>query len=150
MFFFYNFKMRVVTHLFGSRLHDFGFRGCTSLEQAIIGGTAHLLNFNGTDTMPAAYYVQNVLNNGKPVAQSIPATEHSVILSHLTEYEAMKKLIELYGSDIYACVMDSYDYVNALEKLLPALARYKIDRGGILILRPDSGEPVNMVLKALE
>jgi len=26
-----------------SRLHDFGFRGCTSVEQSIIGGTAHLV-----------------------------------------------------------------------------------------------------------
>jgi hypothetical protein len=41
-----------------------------------VGGCAHLLNFDGTDTMSAAYYAQFVLNNGKPVGQSIPATEH--------------------------------------------------------------------------
>jgi hypothetical protein len=41
-----------------SRLHDFGFRGCTSVEQSIIGGCAHLLNFGGSDTMSAAYYAQ--------------------------------------------------------------------------------------------
>lgn len=44
--------------LLGSRLHDFGFRGCTCVEQSIIGGCAHLLNFDGTDTMAAAYYAQ--------------------------------------------------------------------------------------------
>lgn len=44
--------------LLGSRLHDFGFRGCTCVEQSVIGGVAHLLNFNGTDTMSAAYYAQ--------------------------------------------------------------------------------------------
>lgn len=44
--------------LLDSRLHDFGFRGCTTPDQAIIGGCAHLLNFEGTDTMPAAYYAQ--------------------------------------------------------------------------------------------
>ena len=99
--------------------------------------------------MPAAYYAQYELNDGKPVAQSIPAAEHSIVMSHRSEYEAMRKMIEIYGSDIYAFVMDSYDYVNALERLLPALARYKLDRGGMLILRPDSGEPVDVVLKAL-
>jgi nicotinic acid phosphoribosyltransferase len=26
-----------------SRLHDFGFRGCTSVEQSILGGSAHLV-----------------------------------------------------------------------------------------------------------
>lgn len=44
--------------LLGSRLHDFGFRGCTCVEQSILGGTAHLLNFDGTDTLSAAYYAQ--------------------------------------------------------------------------------------------
>lgn len=41
-----------------SRLHDFGFRGCCTVEQSVIGGAAHLLNFEGTDTLSAAYYVQ--------------------------------------------------------------------------------------------
>ena len=35
------------------KLHDFGFRGVSSLETAAIGGSAHLVNFMGTDTMPA-------------------------------------------------------------------------------------------------
>jgi nicotinic acid phosphoribosyltransferase len=63
----------------GSRLHDFGFRGCTSVEQSVIGGVAHLLNFDGSDTMSACYYAQFTLNGGKPVATSVPATEHSGI-----------------------------------------------------------------------
>ena len=29
--------------LLDGRLHDFGFRGCTSVEQSILGGSAHLL-----------------------------------------------------------------------------------------------------------
>lgn len=44
--------------LIDSRLHDFGFRGCTTVDQSVIGGCAHLLNFTGTDTMSAAYYAQ--------------------------------------------------------------------------------------------
>lgn len=60
-----------------SRLHDFGFRGCSCLQQAMVGGSAHLLSFDGSDTMPASYYVQYALNGGKPVGTSIPASEHS-------------------------------------------------------------------------
>lgn len=30
-------------NLVDSRLHDFGFRGCTTVEQSIIGGSAHLV-----------------------------------------------------------------------------------------------------------
>ncbi|KAL4549846.1 hypothetical protein Ndes2526B_g04833 [Nannochloris sp. 'desiccata'] len=44
--------------LLASRLHDFGFRGCTGVEQSVLGGVAHLLNFTGTDTLSAAYYAQ--------------------------------------------------------------------------------------------
>lgn len=44
--------------LLGSRLHDFGFRGCTCVEQSVLGGVAHLLNFDGSDTLSAAYYAQ--------------------------------------------------------------------------------------------
>lgn len=44
--------------LVGTRLHDFGFRGCTCVEQSVLGGVAHLLNFDGSDTLSAAYYAQ--------------------------------------------------------------------------------------------
>lgn len=67
--------------LLDSRLHDFGFRGCTCVEQSIIGGCAHLLNFVGSDTMSACFYAQFNLNNGVPIAESIPATEHRYLNS---------------------------------------------------------------------
>ena len=83
--------------LIPSRLHDFGFRGCTCAEQSVIGGCAHLLNFEGSDTMSAAYYAQFYLNGGKAVASSIPATEHSVMMSWETEKEAIENMIDLAG-----------------------------------------------------
>ncbi|KAJ3108247.1 hypothetical protein HDU97_001781 [Phlyctochytrium planicorne] len=133
-----------------TKLHDFGFRGCTSVEQSIIGGSAHLLNFTGTDTLSAAYYAQFHLNNGIPVASSIPATEHSVMTSYRNEKQAMEKLLNLYGTGICACVMDSYDYNNALESILPSIAKLKVAKGGALVLRPDSGDPVEVVLQGLK
>ncbi|KAI9014991.1 nicotinate phosphoribosyltransferase family-domain-containing protein [Gaertneriomyces semiglobifer] len=132
-----------------SRLHDFGFRGCTSVEQSIIGGCAHLLNFEGTDTLSAAFYAQFHLNNGEPVGTSIPATEHSIMTAYPSEKDAMTKLIEEYGEGVCACVMDSYDYVHALEEVLPSIAKLKLEKGGFLVLRPDSGEPAEVVLQGL-
>ncbi|QDZ24410.1 nicotinamide phosphoribosyltransferase [Chloropicon primus] len=138
--------------LIPSRLHDFGFRGCTCAEQSVIGGCAHLLNFEGSDTMSAAYYAQFVLNGGKPVASSIPATEHSVMMSWETEKEAIENMIEVYGDGLFACVMDSYDYAKALNEILPSVASKKNAKGdgGYMVLRPDSGDPVEAVLMALE
>ncbi|KAI9096998.1 nicotinate phosphoribosyltransferase family-domain-containing protein [Phlyctochytrium arcticum] len=133
-----------------SRLHDFGFRGCTCVEQSIIGGCSHLLNFEGTDTMTAAFYAQYKLNGGKPVATSIPATEHSVMTAYPTEKDAIIQLLDSYGSGACACVMDSYDYVHALDVVLPSIAKHKLEKGGFLVLRPDSGDPVEVVLLGLK
>ncbi|GES96682.1 nicotinate phosphoribosyltransferase [Rhizophagus clarus] len=133
-----------------SRLHDFGFRGTTCIEQAVIGGSAHLLNFSGTDTMSAAYYVQFVLNNGNPIGTSIPATEHSVMTAHKTERDAILREIDQYGSGLFSCVMDTYDYSNALDNILPSISKHKVDKGGFMVLRPDSGDPVEAVLMALK
>jgi nicotinic acid phosphoribosyltransferase len=134
----------------GSRLHDFGFRGCTSLEQSVIGGCAHLINFDGSDTMSACYYAQFELNGGKPVAQSIPATEHSVMTSWPNEVDAINNMIKHFGKGVFACVMDSYDYANALNNVLPIIAKGKNDAGGWMVVRPDSGDPVEAVTMGLE
>lgn len=115
----------------------------------MIGGTAHLLNFVGTDTLSAAFYAQYVLNGGKPIGSSIPATEHSVMTSWSTEKAAMENMIQKFGDGVFACVMDTYDYTVALEKVLPAVYSQKIEKGGFMVLRPDSGEPVDVVLQAL-
>ena len=135
--------------LLESRLHDFGFRGCTGVEQATLGGSAHLLNFSGSDTMCACYYVQFHLNNGKPIGTSIPATEHSVMTAWPTEKEAIELMINKYGSGLFSTVMDSYDYTRALTKVVPSVKELHLKKGGLWVFRPDSGDPVEAILEAL-
>lgn len=118
------------------QMHDFGFRGCTGIQQSVIGGVAHLLNFVGSDTISAAYYAQFNLNGGKRVAESIPATEHSVMTSFNSEADAFEKMIKTYLIDahikvkkplyIVAMVMDSYDYERAIYYELPTVLTEKI------------------------
>jgi nicotinamide phosphoribosyltransferase len=146
--------------LLNYKLHDFGFRGCTTVEQSVAGGVAHLLNFKGTDTMSAAFYAQYYLNEGKPIGESIPATEHSVMLSFgrdktpfnggtKNEYEAIENMIEQFGNGLFSCVMDTYDYYNTIFRLIPASYEKKKAKGGAMVLRPDSGEPKWVVMDAL-
>jgi nicotinamide phosphoribosyltransferase len=85
-------------------------------------------------------------NNGQPVAESIPATEHSVMTAWPNEKAAIENMIEHFGTGIFACVMDSYDYAKALGEVLPQIAAKKVDKGGFMVLRPDSGDPVQSVL----
>lgn len=109
-----------------SRLHDFGFRGCTGVEQAVLGGAAHLLNFEGSDNMAAAYYAQFHLNGGRPVASSIPASEHSVMTAWPSETDAMRNMVRRFGDGTFSVVMDSYDYAKALSEVLPAVASEQV------------------------
>ena len=61
----------------------------------------------------------------------------------------MLQEIKKFGTGVFACVLDSFDYVNALEKILPSIAKQKVEAGGFMVLRPDSGDPVDSVLKGL-
>jgi len=118
---------------------------------------AHLLNFRGSDTMSTCYYAQFHLNNGKPVGESVPASEHSVMTAWPTEREAILHMIDSFGScPVFSVVMDSYDYKRAVQDLLPTVVDRKkeIDKKGgkssVMVLRPDSGDPVEAVLMGLE
>lgn len=131
-------------------LHDFGYRGVSSEESAGIGGLAHLTNFMGTDTVASLvcgieYY------NCQMAGYSIPASEHSTITSYGKEGEllAFTNMIEKFGKNpTYACVSDSYDFALALQ-MWNSLAPKVKQQGGTLVVRPDSGNPLENIRLAL-
>ena len=133
------------------KLHDFGFRGVSSLESAAIGGLAHLTNFMGTDTFPAIIAAKEFYNANVMPAFSIPASEHSTITSwgKDREAEAYKNMLDKFGHGIVACVSDSYDLTNAVTKLWGKELYDDVMRCGTLVIRPDSGDPVAVVLRTL-
>lgn len=52
---------------------------------------------------------------------------------------------------LHACMWaPMWMVLQALGKVLPAVAQHKVDRGGFMILRPDSGDPTEAVLMALQ
>ena len=119
------------------------------MEQSIQGGAAHLLNFSSSDTLAANYYVQYYLNNGNPVGTCLPSADHSTISSFVTEREALKTLINHYGTGIYSTVSDTYSSINVLENILPSLVKLKSSRGGVWLLKQNSETPVETILIAL-
>jgi nicotinamide phosphoribosyltransferase len=136
------------------KLHDFGARGVSSLESAGIGGAAHLVNFMGTDTISGVLYAREFYGAGV-AGFSIPAAEHSTITSwgrdgEVKAYENMVKQFGRPGS-IFAVVSDSYDIFNAASKLWGEELRQKvIDSGATLVIRPDSGDPVDVNKKLIQ
>lgn len=133
------------------KLHDFGARGVSSLESAALGGLAHLVNFKGSDTLPAVLAGRRYYS--EPMAAfSIPAAEHSTITSWGREGEeaAYRNMIDQYGKPgaVFACVSDSYDVFAAIEHLWGSRLKQRvIDSGATLVVRPDSGNPPDVVEK---
>ena len=137
----------------GFKLHDFGARGVSSEESATIGSMAHLLNFRGTDTLAGLMgAIEYYDADPSATAFSIPASEHSTITSWGKDFEtdAFRNMIEQFGGEgkIYACVSDSYDIWEALEKW-KELEPLILEKGGTLVVRPDSGDPVETPVKVI-
>jgi len=137
-------------HLF--KLHDFGFRGVSSVESAAIGSCGHLVNFLGSDTLVGLMLAKE--HYSEPDAgYSVPASEHSTMTSwgRAGEVDAYRNMLEKYPTGVVAIVSDSYDVFNACENLFGTELKDMIEkRNGQLVVRPDSGELPGIVLDVLE
>lgn len=134
------------------KLHDFGGRGVSSLESAGIGGSAHLLNFKGTDTISGVLFARENYDAIEFPGYSIPAVEHSVTTSWgpEREREAFAHVIDTFSGKMVAIVIDTYDTFQAIDCHVKALKEKIETFGGRLVLRPDSGNPVAMAASCLE
>jgi nicotinamide phosphoribosyltransferase len=121
---------------------DFGYRGCSSEEQAGIGGLAHLVSFSATDTIAAIVLGKEFYDSGV-CGFSIPATEHSVMVAKGKggELEQCKRFLEQYPDGLVACVSDTYDIFNCCENIWGGELKDIVEnRNGTLVIRPDSGD----------
>lgn len=129
--------------------HDFSMRGMSSVESAILSGMGHLTSFTGTDTIPAIYALKNSYNTkeGELIGTSVPATEHSVMCmgQKESEIDTFRRLLNLYPTGILSVVSDTWNLWDVLTKHLPALKEEILARDGKLVIRPDSGDPVDII-----
>ena len=134
------------------KLHDFGYRGVSSVETAGVGSAAHLISFLGTDTL-AGILVARDFYDCPMAGFSIPAAEHSTQNSwgRDNEVEAMRNMLAQFPTGPVAVVSDSYDIFNACRNLWGGeLIDQVLARDGVLIIRPDSGHPPEVVVKVLQ
>lgn len=138
------------------KLHDFGYRGVSSEESAALGGASHLLSGSlGTDTIEAIRLLKKYYSYdySTGLIKSIPASEHSTITSWGKDNEpnAMENILDQYPNGYVAIVSDSYDIFNACANILGGALRDKIiARNGTVVVRPDSGDPIEVVSKVLD
>ncbi len=136
------------------KLHDFGARGVSSNESAGLGGAAHLVNFLGTDTV-AGVLTARAFYGAQMAGFSIPAAEHSTITSwgRDNEVEAYRNMLRQFARPgaLVAVVSDSYDIYHAIDQHWGVTLREEvIASGATVVIRPDSGEPVEVVHSCLE
>ena len=134
-------------------VHDFGYRGSKSEEEAAITGGAHLLSFTGSDTVPAREWLIRNYNADRtsPFILSVPASEHSVMCSfgRGDEIDAFRNMLRLYPEGIVSIVSDTYNVYHVCDKngFAGQLKGEILVRpeGSKVVFRPDSGNPEKVI-----
>jgi nicotinamide phosphoribosyltransferase len=137
------------------KLHDFGARGASSMETAALGGAAHIINFMGTDTVTGILAAKTYYYAKDMPAFSVPAMEHSTVTSwgRDKEVDSYRNMLRHYAKPgaIVAIVSDSYSFSNAVTHIWGEVLKQEVvDSGALLVVRPDSGDPVQTPIWAIQ
>lgn len=138
-------------------LGDFAMRGQESAHSAMKSSAAWLLSFVNTATVPAIMYLEKYYNcdcTKEPVGFGAVSTEHSVMCSNYAvdgdEITMIKRLLtEIYPNSSFSMVSDSYDYWNLVDNILPQCKEEIMNHNGCLLIRGDSGDPVDVVTRTV-
>jgi nicotinamide phosphoribosyltransferase len=127
--------------------HDFSMRGMDSIFATQSSGLGHLLSFKGTDSLPSIYGARKYYDAKGFVGGTVPATEHSVMCagSKEGELETFRRLLKTYPTGVLSIVSDTWDLWNVATEYLPILEEEIMARDGKLVIRPDSGDPADII-----
>lgn len=129
--------------------HDFSARGLDPFSM-ITSGLGHATSFRGSDTLPvipAARYFYNEPNN-QVCINSVNASEHSVSTTKIFtvgEQQMITDWLKLFPEGILSIVSDTFDLWRLITEYLPANKEAIMNRDGKLVIRPDSGDPVDII-----
>lgn len=140
---------------------DFGMRGMSCIEEAAKCSAAWMLSFDKTSTIPAIDYIDNYYSSDETECAELNigigaiSTEHSVMASNYAvdgdEITFVKRLLtELYPNASFSMVADTYDYWNLVDNILPECKDEIMKHNGKLLIRPDSGDMVEISIKTIE
>jgi nicotinamide phosphoribosyltransferase len=134
-------------------LHDYGARGVSSNESAALGGLASLVNFSQSDTVPGIIAAKKYYNAADS-PNSGPNSEHSTFMAWGRENEvhAIRNMLEKYASAGCAIVLtDTYDHENCVRNILGGELKEMVESfPGLVGVRPDSGDPVQVTSDTIE
>ena len=129
--------------------HDFSARGLSPWDM-ISSGLGHATSFRGSDTLPiipAARYFYNEPEN-EVCINSVNASEHSVsttCIFTMGEEKMISYFMDQFPTGILSIVSDTFDLWKLITEYLPANKEQIMSRDGKLVIRPDSGDPVDIL-----
>ena len=134
-------------------LHDYGARGVSSQQSAALGGMAHLVNFEQTDTIVGSLAASRYYNAVAPGASG-PNSEHSTMTAWGRENEASayaNVINQYYDWQVKVIVSDSYDLKHAVDNIFgKELKDLILAQKGAVFVRPDSGDPIATTADTIE
>lgn len=127
--------------------HDFSMRGMDSLDAVGSSALGHALSFMGSDSLPAIHAARKYYDAKDGVIHSVNATEHSVMCAGGNEDElgTFRYLMKQFPTGILSIVSDTWDLWKVLTEHLPTLKEEILARDGKIVIRPDSGDPVDII-----
>lgn len=128
-------------------LHDFSMRGLTGLDAAIGSGLAFASVSKGSDSLPVIQASKHYYAEAETPVYSVRASEHSQMTAGGIEgeFDIYKSLLTKFPNGILSLVSDSFDLWRVLTDYLPKLKELIMSRDGKLVIRPDSGDPVDII-----
>lgn len=138
-------------------LGAFDFRGDMCVDAALKAGAGWCMSFLNTATVPVIPYLEKMFGcdcTKEPVAYGAVSTEHFVMCSNYAvdgdEITFLRKMLtQLYPDTSFSCVLDSYDYWNVIDNILPQLHDEILSHNGCMLMRGDSGDCVEVVTKTV-
>jgi len=129
--------------------HDFSARGLSPWDM-LSSGLGHASSFLGSDTIiciPGARYFYNEPEDQVAI-YSVNASEHSVSTTKIFtvgEQQMIADWLEEFPKGILSIVSDTFDLWKLITEYLPANKEAIMARDGKLVIRPDSGDPVDII-----
>lgn len=129
--------------------HDFSARGLSPWDM-VSSGLGHATSFKGSDSLaviPAARYFYKLSEDSMPI-NSVNASEHSVSTTKIFtvgEQQMIADWLQEFPNGILSIVSDTFDLWKLITEYLPANKEAIMARDGKLVIRPDSGNPVDII-----
>lgn len=132
--------------------NDFSMRGMGGMDSAMSSGLGHLTSFKASDTLSAIYGARKYYNEKGFVMGGVPATEHSIMCANAdysgdkpNELENYRTILNKFPTGLVGLVSDTWDLWGVITKVLPELKDEIMSRDGKLVIRPDSGDPADIL-----